>query len=78
MAVPARTRAERPDANATRIEVDYYIDAETGQKLTRISDDGHGMSASELESRLNDLAMPTGEGSGIGARVTTLEDNPLA
>lgn len=65
------------DADATVIEVDYWTEPETGHKFTRVSDNGHGMSAGELESRLNDLAMPRGTlNFGIGARVTTLEDNP--
>ena len=63
-------------AGASQIAIDAYLDQDTGLWLTRVSDNGQGMSPNELERRLKDLGDPKRtENFGIGGRVSTLAYN---
>lgn len=66
------------DANATRVLIDIYHDGES-PKL-RFSDDGDGMSDTQLEEHLSTLHRSghrRGVNFGVGARLATLSRNPL-
>ncbi len=65
------------EAGATRIDIDGYTDPDTGRVLARITDNGRGMTESQLLSRLTTLhnAM-TADNYGVGARIAALPANP--
>lgn len=64
------------EAGANRIIIDGYTDPQTGQRLARITDNGHGMTGELLVQRMSQLHSGTNEKNyGVGARIASLPFN---
>jgi hypothetical protein len=66
------------EAGAGHIKIDGWTDPDTGHTLTRVSDNGSGMTHAQLVKYLSTLHVQSKGGAnyGVGARIASLPQNP--